>query len=412
MMKTDNPNPSGKPRPLEGIRVVEYGLFHAGPGATAILGDLGAEVIKIETRKGDGARFWTQIADLDIADPTGESIIFQVSSRNKRGICLDIHSPEGRSVFNRLVRQADVFMTNLRKSTKEKLAIDYASIATINPRIIHASVSGYGTEGPLSDIGAFDPLGQACSGLMFVTGSDTPRPLNVGLLDQATAIALSHAIITALFVRERQGIAQDVHVSLYSTALWLQHINMMLSSGLSKTPTAPMDRDQHSPLRNVFRCKDGKWIMGTHHPEEKYWTTFCRAVGKPELLEDPEFTDSQQRPKNVQKLTAIFDAVFATKTQMEWMAVFQTHKMMFAPIQRIEDVEKDPQALQNNYLIPLDYPDIGQINILGYPIHFGACQTGFQRRAPRVGEHTQEVLEELGYSSEEIENLRKNAVIN
>ena len=400
-----------KPMPLEGIKILEYGIFHAGPGGSAILGDLGADIIKIEAGYGDPERFWTHVAGLDMSTPNGESLMFEVSNRNKKGIYLNIKTDQGREVFHRLVKDADVFLTNLRNSTKQRLNIDYASISKVNPTIIHANVSGYGPKGPMSDIGAFDPLGQARSGLMFATGTPVPAPLHLGILDQTTAIAASHAILTALFVRERKGIGQEVHISLFSTALWMQHPNMMLANVLSVDPCVQGDRNQHSPLRNCFCCKDGNWIFGTHHPEEKYWTAFCKATGQEKLLADKHFTDSGGRPVNVSELIEIFDGVFATKTRDEWMEIFQAHKFMFCPVQRITEVEKDPQALVNDYIVPFDHPVLGKINIPGYFAHFSENRAGTRRPAPAIGEHTDEVLSDLGYAPEEIEELKKEGVI-
>jgi len=257
------------PRPLEGIRVIEYGLFHAGPGAGAILADLGAEVIKIEPREGDPERYWTRLGQLNLALPDGESVMFQSSNRGKKGIGVDIQSRAGREVFHRLVGKADVFLTNIRKSTKSKLKIDYTSLCSVNPKLIHANVSGYGPEGPMSDLGAFDPLGLARSGMMFVSGTDKPLLMHIGILDQATSMTLSHAIMTALFVRERRGVGQEIHVSLFGTAIWLMHPTLMIGNLLSVEPVVHHDRNAHSPLRNFFRCSDGEWIIGAHHPEEK-----------------------------------------------------------------------------------------------------------------------------------------------
>jgi crotonobetainyl-CoA:carnitine CoA-transferase CaiB-like acyl-CoA transferase len=334
-----------------------------------------------------------------------------VSNRNKRGIYLDIMKENGREVFHRLLREADVFLTNLRKSTKKKMGIDYQTLSKINPGIIHANVSGYGPEGPMSDLGAFDPLGQARSGMMFVTGNPEPMPLHLGVLDQATAIAASHAIITALFVKERKGIGQEVHVSLYSTALWLQHPNLMLSNALSINPCVPAVRSEHSPLRNCFCCKDGKWIFGTHHPEEKYWTLFCEATGQEDLLNDPNLTDKSRKPVNYPKLIDIFEKVFLLKTRDEWMEIFQKYKLMFSSVLRIHEVEKDEQAIVNNYVEPFDYPGIGKINIPGYPIHFSECAAGTKHKAPTIGEHTEQILEELGYSDTDIIKLRHEEII-
>jgi len=397
--------------PLAGIRVVEYGVFHAGPGGGAILGDLGAEVIKVEAPVGDGIRYWTKVGAIDMAGPGGQSLAFEVSNRNKKNICLDIKTEAGREIFNRLVLDADVFVTNLRKSTTHKLGLDHESISAINPKIIHASVSGYGQEGPLQDIGAFDPLGQACSGLMFATGGDLPAPLHIGLLDQATAISLSHAILAALLARERQGISQEVHVSLYGSSLWLQHINLMLANTMKMDPCVPPDRSHHSPLRNVFCCSDGHWVMCTHHPEEKYWATFCRVMGTPELLDDPRFTDEKGRPVKSDELTAGFDKVFATRTRDEWMTEFMAARLMFAPIQKVMDVENDLQAKANDYVRPAQYPGIGEMNVPGYPARFGKCRPGIRTRAAHRGEQTDDILRELGIDAQRIEALKAQGII-
>jgi crotonobetainyl-CoA:carnitine CoA-transferase CaiB-like acyl-CoA transferase len=410
-MKNSGAPPQGLQRPLDGIRIVEYGVFHAGPGANAILGDLGAEVVKIETLAGDPERYWTKVAKFDLALKNGESLIFEASNRNKKGLCLDIQQPEGRRIFNRLIEQADVFLTNLRNSTKTELGIDYETLSRYNPRIIYAGVSGYGTRGPMKDLGAFDPLGQARSGMMFVTGSDEPAMLHIGLLDQATAITVSHAILTALLFRERRGIGQQIHVSLYSTALWVQYMNLLMVSMLAVDPCIPADRTLHSPLRNRFCCRDGKWILGTHHPEEKYWGTFCRATGQSALLDDPHFTGPSGAPRNFEQLNAIFDEVFKTRARDEWMQIFLEHGLMFCSVQRIEEVCRDPQALENGYLEDFIHPVQGPVKIPGYPVQFSACTAGTQSAAPGLGEHTDAILAQLGFSPADIRRLRKQQIV-
>jgi crotonobetainyl-CoA:carnitine CoA-transferase CaiB-like acyl-CoA transferase len=346
---TDNvKRTEAKPMPLEGICVVEYAVFHAGPGTSAILGDLGAEVIKIENGMGDPERHWNDVGGMDLSMPNGESVVFQSSNRNKKAIWLDIKKKKGREILFQLVKEADVFLTNLRKSTKLKLGIDYASLAKINPEIIHANVSGYGPEGPVSDQGAYDPMGQARSGMMFATGVKEPMLVNLAVLDQATAIAASHAILTALFFRERRGIGQEVHLSLFSTGLWLMYINMMVIGSLSIDPTADWDRFQNSPLRNRFCCKDGKWLIGAHHPEKKYWPGFCEATGQSALLKDPRFKDDADRRGNCRELIELFDEVFATKRRDEWLEILGAKGLMFCAVQDLREVFEDPQALINN----------------------------------------------------------------
>ena len=409
---TDYMNKTGeRPMPLEGVCVLEYGVFHAGPGASAILGDLGADVIKIENGVGDPERYWKEVGGMDLSMPDGESAMFQISNRNKKAIWLDITKKKGREILFQLIKEADVFLTNLRKSTKVKLGIDYASLEKINPKIIHANVSGYGPQGPVSDQGAYDPMGQARSGMMFATGVKEPALVNLAVLDQATAIAASHAILTALFFRERRGIGQEVHLSLYSTGLWLMYTNMMMIGSLSIDPAAEWDRFQNSPLRNRFCCKDGKWLIGAHHPEEKYWPGFCEATEQTALLSDPRFQDDAGRRGHCQELIALFDEVFATKTRDEWLNLLEAKGLMFCPVQGSREVFKDPQALINNYLVDFEHPTYGTLKIPGYPVHFSAARAGTQTKAPALGEHTDVIMRRIGYSEGEIQNLKAEGVI-
>lgn len=397
--------------PLEGLLVVEYGVFHAGPGASAILGDLGAEVVKIEDLTGDPERTWTKLAGMDMAMPNGESAMFHFSNRNKRSICLDINPSEGRGVFEKLVARTDIFLTNLRRSTKKKLGIDYETLKAINSRMIHANVSGYGPEGFMSDMGAFDPLGLARSGMMFATGSQEPKALHVGILDQATAIAASQAVMTALFARERTGRGQEVHLSLYSVGQWLMGAGLMLNSLLGIDPVIPEDRSIHAPLRNRYRCRDGKWIVCTHHPEEKYWPLLCEAIEQEHLLSDPLYAEDEPRRANRARLIKLLDKIFETKTSDEWMGIFIDKGLMFCPVQRVGEIQNDPQALANGYMVDFEDSLLGKLRIPGYPVRFSANYAGTRSLAPALGQHTAEVLQELGYSDLEIERLKKDGVI-
>jgi CoA:oxalate CoA-transferase len=408
LMETDQG--MNKPMPLEGIRVVEFGTFHAGPGASAILGDLGAEVIKIEEAEGDPMRSWKEVGGIRFATGDEEGFPFQFTNRNKKGIWLDIKHEKGREVFDRLIKQADVFLTNLRKSTKVSFGIDYETLNKINPRIIHASVSGFGQEGHLSDLGAFDPMGQARSGMMFSTGSDRPRLIHLAVLDQTASIALSQAVLTALFVRERRGVGQAVHVSLYGTALWMQYASLMISGCLSLNPV-PSDRRMYSPLRNFFCCRDGKWIIGTHHPEQRYWPLLCEATDQTELLHDPRFADISKVLEDRPLLVERFDRVFATKPRSEWITILRAKGLMFGPVQQIEDVLTDPQALSNGYVVDFDHRSLGKVKIPGYPVQFSASRAGTRSSAPALGEHTDSIMKEIGYSDREIAEAREAGVI-
>ena len=398
-------------RPLEGIRMLEYAIFHAGPGAGAIMGDLGADVIKIESSQGDPVRIWSQVGALNFAVSSGQSIMFDIANRNKRGISIDIKTNEGREIFHRLVKNTDVFLTNLRKSTKQKLGVDYETLSQVNPLLIHANVSGYGPEGPFADLGAFDPMGQARSGMMFATGTGEPTLMHFAALDQATAIAASHQILTALLVKERWGIGQEVHVSLYSTAMWILYANLMLASQLNIDGVLPWDRPTNSPLRNNFQCDDGGWIMGVHHPQDRYWEPLCKATNQEALINDPRFDTEEKRTENCPALVAIFDQVFLTKTRNEWMQLLPTHGLMFCPVQTPSEVLQDQQALENNYIVDFDHPSHGPMKIPGYPIHFSKTPAGTKSAAPEMGQHTDEILTEAGYTMSDIEEFRKQSVI-
>jgi crotonobetainyl-CoA:carnitine CoA-transferase CaiB-like acyl-CoA transferase len=399
--------------PLEGIRILEYAIWHAGPGASAILGDMGAEVIKVETLNGDPEREQKHLGavKLDVSARSDWSFLFEFSNRNKKGICLDINTEKGRQVLNRLVESADVFLTNLRKSTKPKLGIDYESLSKLNPNIIHASVSGFGLEGPMSDIGAFDPMGQAVSGMVFLAGTDEPVLLQTVVLDQATSIAASHAIITALFVRERRGVGQEVHVSLYSSALWLMHANLLATSIMKKNPIVPWDRSKNSPLRNCFKCKDGKWIMGTNHPEEKFWERFCDITDQQHLKHDPRYADTESRSENAAELMEIYDEVFKVKTRDEWMHIFRNNGFMYAPVQQLEEVLNDRQALVNDYVVDFDHPFLGPMKLPGFPVTFSANSAGTRGASPGLGEHTDSVMKDIGYTDHDVRVLREEGVI-
>jgi len=308
-------------------------------------------------------------------------------------------------VFEDLIRTADVFVTNLRKSTRSRLKIDYPSLAKIHSKLIYAGISGFGPEGPLSDAGAFDPMAQARSGMMFATGSGEPLLMQLAVLDQAAAISASQAILGALFYRERFGTGQEVHVSLYGTALWLMQPNVTIRGMFSLDPAVLWAREQNSPLRNCFLCRDGNWIMGTHHPEERYWKPFCEATGQSRLLDDARFSDEAGRQKRYPELIAIFDSVFAGKTRNEWMGIFPAHGLMFSPVQRIEDVLRDDQALANGYVRPFEHPVYGEGKAAGFPVHFGRVRTVARKSAPALGEHTRQVLVELGYTDHQIDRL-------
>lgn len=397
--------------PLTGIRIIECGVWHAGPGASAIMGDLGAEVIKIEPLEGDPERIHGSSLGRAEFDRPNWNLLFEMSNRNKRGICLDIRTDEGQKVLRQLVKGADVFLTNLRNVTKPKLHIDYESLKEVNPRIIHVNTSGYGTGGPMADVGGYDPMGQAISGMAYISGSDEPIILQRVPLDQLTAITTSFATITALFVRERQGIGQDVHTSLYGAALWMLHTNLIFSSVTGEEMDTSWDRAKNSFSRNTFKCGDGKWVTCSNHPEEKYWEQFCKALGRPDLANDPRYDTKLKRAEVNPELTAQYDAIFASKSREEWLKIMHQHGVLFAPVNRIMDVLRDQQAIINGYLVDFDHPLLGNVRLPGFPVQFGAGSAGPRTAAPGLGEHTTQIMGDLGYDDAAIDDMRRRRII-
>lgn len=407
------PTDRRKALPLEGVRIVECGVWHAGPGGCAILADLGAEVIKVESLEGEPER--TQGRSLgsvsfDGVEKEDWSLLFEISNRNKKGICLDIGSPDGYDILMRLVASADIFTTNLRKSTIEKLRLDYASVKKNNDNIIHASVSGFGSEGPMSQSGGFDPMGQAVSSMVFLAGRDEPVVLQTFVLDQLTAIMLSHAVQTALFVRERHGYGQALHVSLYGTAISLLYCNLMATSVMGANPMTSWDRSISPPMRNCYKCKDGEWIMGTNHPEHKYWDNFCDVINRPGLKSDPRFESTALRKENVRELVELLDEVMLEKTRDEWLAIFKECGLLFCTVQRIEEVVKDPQALINGYMMDIEHPILGNARVPGYPAQFSENDTCWGP-APEKGQHTDEIMKEVGYTQIDIDDARLRNIV-
>jgi formyl-CoA transferase len=397
--------------PLSGVRVVECGVWHAGPGAGAILGDLGAEVIKIETLDGDPERY-SPFGGPDIEPPDYPrwNSLFEMSNRNKRSICLDLGTPDGYEILAELVRGADVFLTNLRKPSKKKLGIDYESLAQYNQGLVHVNVSGFGAEGPMADVGAFDPLGQAISGMAFLTGAEEPALVQVIILDQLTAITASHAAITALYARDRSAAGQEIDVSLYGAALWVMYANLYTTGLYNEEIKIYGPRTTMPALRSMYRCADGRWLMASLNPEDKYWPSLCVAIGRPELRDDPRFATAGARKAANSELTAILDTCFLEMPRAEWIERLHAHGLLFAPLNKVADVLADPQALANGYVEEFDHPYLGRSPIPGYPARFSATPAGTRRASPRLGEHTTEILTELGLSPERIAELKEKGV--
>ncbi len=400
-------------RPLEGIRALEWGAFHAGPGALAILGDLGAEVIKIEQPNvGDPIRRLARFGNVSVSKG-GHSIFHEGANRHKKSIALDLAKPESKEVVGRLVSRCDIFLTNFRPKAVETMKMTYPILREFNTRLIYASISAYGPKGPDSQQGAFDFLGQARSGMMWCMGEPGMPPLisQFGLIDQVTAITASHALLTALFVRERTGIGQELKLSILSSAMFLQYFNV-LNALIMQQDVPRHDRKSTDPLRNYYQCQDGRWICITlaHHPWN--WKEFCAAIGHEELENDSRFENRELIMEHCEELIDLLDSIFATRKQGEWLDSLSKHDIFSSPVNTSLALSQDPQALENQYVINSDHRFFGNIMVPGYPVNFSRTPADARGPAPMLGEHTVEVLREIGgYSDEEMDRLRKSQVI-
>jgi crotonobetainyl-CoA:carnitine CoA-transferase CaiB-like acyl-CoA transferase len=250
--------------------------------------------------------------------------------------------------------------------------------------------------------------------MVFLPGLDEPTLLQSIILDQLTAIAGSQAVATALYVREldpeRRG--QEVETSLYGAAIWLMEMNFILFGVFGEEIDVSWDRAKNPPLRTTYRCGDGNWLMGTMHPQEKYWGPFCRSIGRSDLEHDPRYATRQARMEVNEDLIAMIDVIMLTKSRDEWIEIFNANGVLFAPVNRIADVLQDEQALVNGYLVDAVHKRLGQTRLPGFPIKYsGFERPGWRMPAPELGEHTDAVLTELGYSPSDIEKLRDSQVV-
>ncbi|MFN8642632.1 MAG: CoA transferase [Candidatus Binatia bacterium] len=348
--------------PLDGIRVIDWTIWQQGPVCSAMLGDLGADVIKIEERVGgDPGRGMAKMSGIDMSDKP--NFYFEANNRNKRGITIDLKKPEGREIVYRLVETADVFVQNFRKGVADRLGLGYAELKQRNPRLIYATATGYGPQGPESGDPSFDQLGLARSGIMLAAGGPDMPPLAIagGIADQMGAIMLAYGVLAALLARERFGVGQAIDGSHLGSMMALQELSVSarLVWGFA-IPRMPR-KYQANPLWNHYQCQDGRWIcLGMLQPD-RYWADFAgRAIERPELATDERFVDLRVRAANAGAAIEILDAVFASKPLAEWMRILRAGgDFIFCQVNAVDDLPDDPQVKANDYVVDFDHPRFG-----------------------------------------------------
>jgi len=396
---------------FSGLRVVDLASYIAGPAATTILADFGADVVKVEPPgMGDPYRLFYATPP----NPKCErNYAWQLTNRNKRSIALDLKNPRAQDVLERLVQWADVLVTNYPPKVKQSLGLTYEQVGPLNPRLIYADITGYGSEGPEADKPGFDITAYwARTGLMQVThDEDSPPTLPIpGIGDHATASTLYSAIVTGLYRRERTGMGGHVGTSLIAEGAWAAAA--WIEGGLNGAKFYSQHNRKRPPnaLLNPYRTADDRWLLLVA-AQRKDWPGFLKAIGMPELEHDPRFADSTLRATHATELVEILDPLFASQPLQHWKKVLDEGRVIFGVVQIADEIIHDPQMHANKILVPLDDPSIGATHTVNSPIHVRGVEKVAPRRAPALGEHSADVLRDLGFSKDEVEALLKSSVV-
>ena len=401
------------PGPLTGIRVIDWTMWQFGPVSTMMLADLGADVIKVESLDGDHGRQFGRVGGVPSDMPEGVNAYFEGMNRNKRGIALDLKNPRGREIINKLVSKSDVFVENFRKGVAERLGIGYEDLRRINDQIVYGSASGYGPSGPDAAKPAFALTGEARSGALWWSGPDDGAPYQVGIADQAAGVMLSYGILGALVARERFGYGQKVDVSHLGSMMWTRGMQNGISLLSDREFQRQGWRHAGNVLWNYYECADGEWIAFSMSQGDRYWPGMCRAMDKPEWLEDDRFNSLQARYDNRELVIEEMSEVFKARPRDEWeRRLSEAGDLIYERVQRTLELRDDPQVVENKYIIDYDHPVLGQSQWLQTPVAYSENTVSTRKMAPAHGEDTESVLIELlDYTWDDIATLQEERVI-
>lgn len=375
-------------QPLQGIRVLDLTRVLAGPYCTMVLGDLGAEVIKVESSEGDETRGWGP------PFAGGESAYYLCINRNKRGIVVDFKTAEGRDLLQRLIQQSDVLVENFRPGSLARFSLDFESASALNPRLIYCSITGFGQTGPLRDKPGYDFMIQAMGGIMSVTGEPNGEPMKTGVAvaDLFAGQNAVIAILAALQARTLTGRGQHLDISLFDSQLgWLANVasNYLISGNLPKR-----HGNAHANIvpYQSFSASDGWFVVAVGN--DRQFAKMCEVIGKSELASDARFVTNSARVQNREALLAILKPVFLTRTVNEWLDLIGD-EFPCGPINTLEQVFSNPQVAARDMLIHMQHPTIGDLPLVGSPLKFSDTPVEYKLPPPRLGEHTEEVLREV-----------------
>jgi crotonobetainyl-CoA:carnitine CoA-transferase CaiB-like acyl-CoA transferase len=393
--------------PLAGIRVLDLTRVLAGPYCTMFLGDLGAEVVKVEQPGvGDDTRGWGP------PFAGGESAYFLCTNRNKKSLTADFKSADGIALVRKLAERADVLIENFRPGAMDRMGLGEKELHEKNPRLVYASLSGFGADGPMADIPGYDLIVQAWGGLMSVTGTAESGPLKVGvaIIDLVAGLMLGKSIVAALYAREKIGVGQKIDTSLLEA-----EVAALINAGSNylvggKVPGRWGNAHPTIVPYQSFQTADSFLVLGA--ASEAIWKRLCPALGRGELADDPRFAKNADRVEHRQELVALLGEIFLTRTTAAWVAALTEADVPCAPVQTIDQVFAAPQVLHRDMLVEIDHPTAGTVRLAGIPVKFSATPASVRLPPPLLGQHSEDVLSSwLGMSIEEIEQLKRKSVL-